>query len=753
MPTFFLDYDGGNDGNDGTTFANRWKTITSGATTARIAPGDVIRVMGSPAPTSLGINATWTNKSPTVTLASPLNALITNCDSAWTASANVTSTADATIYRTATSSARHAIASGFTTGLASYFATGTLDLSGYQGITLWVYVLVKTLAASELSIRLCSDTVGATPVDTLALPAITQTAQWVPVYIDKGSALGASIQSIALYGDTDNGAITVYLDNISAVKAAGNDALTLQSLIGKNTSNEYWWALRSINGTALTLDASPAMQASIASRGYYGTTESVTTYKRETIKTALVAGQTTVVQAVQDSGTDGNLITFSGGWDRTDMTTQTLETYFDGQSGFGYGLAMSTRSYISLNKLHCVRYYRGIVTDGNNLTIDVISGGHCTQSGIYLNGPATLTANELHVWGCNTTGFENLNGSDWTITKMVAHSPASASVANGWSLSSTAATGHWSIGSLEICNAAWFGLTNGASTFPANVKIGTLTVKDNPQGGWAFGTNTFVSKCEVAVIAASGNGSGATNGGVALAGMAGQLLIGAMTSTGNTGYGLYVGTLAAGADVTIQSLTTSGNTSGGIAYAVLSGRVRILQSSIAEGTKISGSSAAYSGGSLSLHKFNGTADDHRTYLIGGGTGSGLATIFSEGTVRHTASGIAWKLSPLTTTYVTALWPLVMPVATIAVNASALVTVRAFLRRTNTGLTAMLRCRGGQIPGVAADVTASMTAIADTWEELEITFTPSEQGVVQIEVACYGGSTYSLYVDDVTMLQA
>jgi hypothetical protein len=45
---FYLDYEGGNDANDGTTFANRWKTLTSGVTATRIAPGDTIRIMASP---------------------------------------------------------------------------------------------------------------------------------------------------------------------------------------------------------------------------------------------------------------------------------------------------------------------------------------------------------------------------------------------------------------------------------------------------------------------------------------------------------------------------------------------------------------------------------------------------------------------------------------------------------------------------------------------------------------------------------
>jgi len=59
MATYYIDFEGGNDANAGTSFATRWKTITNGATAARIAPGDTIRIMASPDPTSIG-NATWT---------------------------------------------------------------------------------------------------------------------------------------------------------------------------------------------------------------------------------------------------------------------------------------------------------------------------------------------------------------------------------------------------------------------------------------------------------------------------------------------------------------------------------------------------------------------------------------------------------------------------------------------------------------------------------------------------------------------
>jgi hypothetical protein len=75
-----------------------------------------------------------------------------------------------------------------------------------------------------------------------------------------------------------------------------------------------------------------------------------------------------------------------------------------------------------------------------------------------------------------------------------------------------------------------------------------------------------------------------------------------------------------------------------------------------------------------------------------------------------------------------------------------------MRRSNTALTMRLVCKGGQIAGVASDVVSAMTANANTWEELTITFTPTEIGVVEIVSEAWGGTTYSGWVDDMTITQ-
>ena len=360
MATYFLDVEGGNDANDGTTFANRWKTINSGATAARIAPGDTIRVMASEDPTSLGINVTFTNNSPTLTLASALTSLITNCDTAWTASANVTCTADTSRYLTSTGCARQAIAAGFTTGKVAYLGLGSaVDFSAYQGITFGIIASNTPPADGTFELKLCSDTTGDTPVDTFSITGHRGVLVWERMHIDKGSALGASIQSIALYATVDPGAIDIYLDNINATKAVGADCLNLTTLIGKNNGADGGWdPIRAINGTTVTIDTAGAATNSPASvaPGFYGTTSTETGYIRKPIRIEVNAA--TDWGTIQDSGTAGSLITFSGGWNRTDMTTQTGDTYID--SGAEIGRMIAMKPYTTVDKIHPVRFNIGI---------------------------------------------------------------------------------------------------------------------------------------------------------------------------------------------------------------------------------------------------------------------------------------------------------------------------------------------------------------------------------------------------------
>jgi hypothetical protein len=746
MATFYLDFEGGDDSKDGTTFANRWKTITNGATAARTAPGDTIRIMGSPAPTSLGQNGVWTSQALQATKnitgatnATPISITCTahgystgdtvvitgvggntNANGTWeitstgantftldgsAGNANYTSGGTARLRnntrvklasavtqniastgpgRAAWTSAGGAnvvtgfglmtvgssfkehttndlitINTAFTTGKAAYWQLpSTLDLSGYQQVSFWISTIGDN-PPQRAELRLCSDTTGDTVVDTIPIPAIAAAGRWQAYTYDKGSALGSSISSISMYVNTDisTANVSFYFSNIIACKASSAaDSLTLTSLIGKNTTGETFWGIQSINGTRVMLDADTnATPTSTSVRGYYGTSETVTTWKRETIKLGPAASSTTALQTIQDSGTDGSPITFSGGWDRTNMTTQNLETWLDGVNGNGYGIVNTSRSFISLTNLAGARLNRAVSFTaatffGNNLNL--IASNNCTATPVIFE----------HVGSC-----------------MVGNIAANASAPFNVTLIANV-----EVGAADSNNGAVILVNTGPSS----------TIKAAFRNGSGFGllleSNPVASRFNDCVFADNASGS-----------------IG-ITAT-NTQQGLLYFKNCLFSDTTEVSFSTYG-------------------------TDLF----------LFSHKHDQVTDNHKIFMQG-------ALISSATDQRKTASGISWKIQP-TSTNRNSTWPVTLSLAKVACAANNLVTVKAWMRRDNSGLTMRLVCKGGQIAGVANDVTASVTT-TNAWEEETITFTPTETGVVEITAEAWGGTTFSGWVDDLTISQA
>lgn len=727
MATFYVDFENGNDANDGTTFANRWKTLTNGATAARIGPGDEIRMMGSPAPTSLGINATWTsgqqqtaknitgatNATPisitcaghgystgdtvvlasvggntsangvweiavtgtdtftldgsvgnaawtsggtvkqinnaVVRLASPLTKEIASTGmrtTAWTASANVT-TSFSVVTKEHYVSDSIAIGASFTTGKAAYFPTGTLDLSGYQQVSFWVRQEAGTLgAAGSIDLRLCSDTAGNTAVNTISVPALSATFAWHVFTVDLGTNLGSNIQSIALYVNTDNGAQNFYLSNIIACKASSAaDSLTLQSLIGKNVTGETFWPIQSIKGTKVLLDSVPSAPNFIV--GYYGTSETCTTYKRETIKVGPAA---TSPLTINDSGTEGSPITFTGGWDRTAMTTQNLQTWLDGVNGSTSPFTASALNYFSISNVAVTRF-----------------------------GGASLIA--------NTANFVNLDFI------------AAIGTSNIQSLGagSTIRVGHYIGGTIPAPSPA-------THTFTVDYLVGCVS-----------GNNVF-------------NGTtGSIIGGTTSATIA---------NTTSNGVSPTANGVLRLSNLTFNTLIAFSSSVNAIIYL---NNCKINSPTFAN-------FQTYRDAIIYSSNHDQVSGANRIEMEGG-------TILSAVDQRHTASGISWKMQPTNSTTRNSLRPVILSLAKVACGASSLVTVKAWMRRDNTGLTMRLVCKGGQISGVTFDVVSAMTAAADTWEELTITFTPSVAGVVEITAEAWGGTTYSGWVDDMTISQA
>jgi hypothetical protein len=729
----------------------RWKTMTTGATAVRIVPGDVFRLMASPEPTSVGAG-TWTsgpsytgssseiaiqsstNASPIV-ITSAAHGLVTGdtveisghtintfangmwevtrltddtysldgstgngvggatgvgrnmspcrvyldtactqkiagCslqEGAWTASANVTATVVTTDYKGSYGSASIAVAAGFTTGKAAYFATGALDLSGYQQVTFNVKQTAGTLgAASSVSIVLCSDTAGATPVNTINLPYLAALNQWYPITVDTAGALGASIKSVALYVNTDSGAQTFRIGPIIACKASSSaDSLSLTSLISKHSTSggsEVWYGIRDINGRRVVLQTDSATTSSTPGTrysAYVGTTENVTTYKRETIKTTVAA---TAPMLINEAGTYAAPFTLEGGWDRTNMSTQSGESWFS-QGAFyitGNGstgiVSLSTGSqFWNFDHIHAAysnhAYYLGS-SGSYGIGIGTVKAVACPYGTVWSSSSSRKVDVDTSISNSCLRSMTVYYSSDYTFGTLA------------------------SIGSADGC--AFF------SSFRIN--IDALTVK-YAVGPWLNYGGTSVPATKIYI----------KSGTIDYATQAAATYSSEVFFAKDCNFTLYSGVAPYAGPLTYSnSFATTQNENG-----------------------------------------NGVSKIY---------GAGGSVIIQDTTMVHGTASSSWKMSPVSTT-VDANWPLFMPVGRIALAANVTKTIGYWMRRDNTGLTMKLICKGGQLAGIAADVTTSMTAAIDTWELVQISLTPTETGVVELEAHAYGGATYNGWVSE------
>jgi hypothetical protein len=185
---------------------------------------------------------------------------------------------------------------------------------------------------------------------------------------------------------------------------------------------------------------------------------------------------------------------------------------------------------------------------------------------------------------------------------------------------------------------------------------------------------------------------------------------------------------------------TSGNISNG--FYSFGGTMFLNNCTVLESTEF----GFYGGSNARTYSMNldNTSNNHYVY-----TDYGM--IRPQTSIRYTNSGFAWSMSP-TSDYRRDNYPLDFLIGKVAVSANSLVTIKAWMRRSSSGLTFRLRVKGGQIAGVTNDVIGYLTAAADTWEQVSISFTPTEVGVVEILAECWGGSTNTGYIDELSIIQ-
>ena len=472
----------------GSSWSDAWLTFTSGATAARLAAGDTLRIAKTADEVSLGQNATWTDGSQTVTLATAVTKKIEDAIVAWTPVANVTS-GTSTIRKLGATSTTITPSAAFTTGKLAYRAIaggGTQDFSGYQYINLW-YQTSSVTASGTYKLCLCSDATGDTIVNEVLLPAQLANTSYTPVSINYSAALGSSIQSVAIYCVIDAGADAIRINNIFA----SNGDISLKNLIGKTGDVNY--NIQSIDGVTIKIDSN---NTTATGRGYSGTTATQTLYYQVPFEVT----STGIANTLNRNGNKpAGLNICSGGWNtstnlRDGMTVFAssivgIGSYFSSTAGwrfenFKFARFLNIMSAANNTEYNNIVFSGGSVIIGANAVIDV-KFLNC----LIYNCSASTTMANAEIYYINTNFYNNTT------------SPISISIGtyciscvfanNGAASISINSTGSFGSSAFLLRNCT----LSDASEFSFNVYSVVYSFDhDNTQGNnWAFHNGATVN--------------------------------------------------------------------------------------------------------------------------------------------------------------------------------------------------------------------------------------------------------------------
>ena len=698
---------------------------------------------------------------------------------AWVgATANVTTALQTNIFAKGSQRDDITINASFTTGKIAYYTLpATLNLSSYQQLSLFIQQN-SGATLGGLTISLCSDTTGDTAVDTFTIPSIGAISIWCPFTINKGSALGSSIQSISISRAANNGAQTFLFNSIVACKSPSSvDALSNTSLVTKNNGTEGAYAVGGFggsDGTIVFLDNNPTGNNFTTTGGaYYGTTETAALYRYEpfnpytlnSVALPATSNSTTtytdIFTGVGNAGILNAPITFSGGWDSTNMSTRTGQTWFSNQNGYAYGILnnLSTNNYITVDRVNYTRCYTGFYM-GSSPIGWVLQ--NCNYTGTSNVGITTASNSQQQFQSCivtntATTGVSiGLGSIDVNNPTVINNCTFSGNVSNNLSFNNSSSYPYINITNSSFNTSSSVGINTGQMGYGA-ITSNSINYFNNT--GYQTSNNFIGTINNLTLVPEPAGASYIMNG--ALSSAYTVLPQNIYTVFNNVTVNAPTTTYSQGGTSVIYCLFGCSN------FKFVNGSFSATNVSYSNGNAMTDQGGAYlynctgvpstlgfSTTNVSPYILNAaqysqdesnTVGNNKIYFTGG-----LGT--SQTAVRNTPSGYAWSLAPTSTSTVTSAFPLKLKIASVAANGGSAVTISAYMRRTNTGLTMQLVCPANQPYGPSTDTTASISAAADTWQQVSISFTPTQNGVFDIYAYVYGGTTYTGYVDDLGVSQ-
>jgi hypothetical protein len=691
MATFYLDPESGNDALDGLTFANRWKTVNQGATFARTNPGDTIRIIASRDPYLIG-TATWTpitgffynatTNADRITFTTPAPfKLVEDCVSGWTAATNITVAFTTTSRKSGTACLSITPLTAFVTGKMCHktFAA-PLDLSEFSGLSFWNFGGSSAIVAGRLEVRLCSDTLGEDVVHTIPI-GVNEASAWTVMEWQNGAPLDSNINSMSVWATVDPGTVLIRFDNFVAVRdPSAADYVSHQCAFGKHTTGEpEWYSILSFTDTGIMFGGgrTAVLGTGRQAAQYEGVGETVTTYALAPLN--LVNNESALSstnRATREAGSFGAPITYSGGWNRTDMSTQTGYTYFSGRHYYGYALENSY-SFVNFERIGGMYFTAALIggTTGN-FTGGSLDLGHVIGC---LRGPVALSSFTFGRFHIKTLG---ISGADM----------------DSVSLSTAGTTVIYRLQIVMECDYIIGTTSNGSDGIALYVQPG----------------------CDYYINRIRGNRT--ANLVYTLATLAPSRVFNAnmfKNAVVNTNPTVTVSTAAT---LELHNCTV---------YPEVYGR--LTQDTV---------------GRMILNRRAGDPNDYRVLRH-------HYNVLSDTTIRHTDSGLAWRIDVLFAPSLTvtegpiASSPATLTLLQVALQAGVPVTIKCWVRR-NTNMEAGIQAKMSDFSPISAfPIRALATGAVNTWEEVTLTFTPEKSAVVEIEGIAWG-AVASAWFDDVSV---
>lgn len=720
----------------GSSWADAWRSPGGTTNSTVITAGCDIRIAKSLDPISIG-NATWTKASATVTLATAQTTTL-YLDGAWTAANTATSTTNTT-RKEGVNCAQ--ITTPAATAINTKYAyltiggAGGFDLSTYDAITFWIkFINTAPADANRWVMKLCSDTTGDTAVDEFPIQRCTRTGDWIPYTLTRtgGGALGNAIKSIAIYtGATSPGNTQqIHIDNVSACDNVG---VNLHSLISKSAHpknmDEHWYRVDIINGTTLTLGTittSWQQNSGNASQGYatIGTSPAtVTTY----VLNPIVIPYTTTTTRVSDYravGTATNKVRYLGGWNTTNTTQDGFSWFMLPYAAFNNMefFAGSVTNNLYFEKMGFTGFTYAIQAQSDNNEFKNLQFTNAQDQNIWRNGNTSIGS------VVDTCFFTSVAGPFWT---------------------NNGAWYKWEIKNIQIYSNLYNNnVTMSGSKF---FKWSNITIMNNYAGLLGYTTDSSYDGIYIYELGPYSNyfqpNARNTYNNIVISG-----------PTSNTGRAINTNTGLEYLNCDIKNLSITGTLSVKLVISAQSTTMKIQNFSFNTGSiyqvdNINFTDAINS--SFYFGKVNNNVDDNRAYFRRAPGQQIDASVISQTTVRKSATGIAWQMS-ITNTRLDATLPFEYELANVAVNANSLVTIKCWLKKSHaTDIAGGLLVKKDSLAGITSNVQATVSNTTN-WEEVTVSFTPTEKGVVQV----YGlgwwlanAADESVYFDDMTITQA